>query len=93
VYKFVRLLNKRYDGYINREVELECTVSSGRAQVIWMKGDKVLKDGDEYEISKDATGVCRLVIKKAKQSDSGKYSCKLEKQDDKTETQLTCVGK
>jgi len=88
VYTFLRPLNKKYEGYNNREVELECTVSSGRAMVTWYKDDKPLKDGDEYDISKDATGNCRLIIKKGNPKHAGKISCRIDKQKDETVTQL-----
>lgn len=90
-FTFIRPLNKRHDGYCNREIEMECTVSSARAQVSWYKGETLLKDGDDYDISKDMTGICRLTIKKPKIADTGKYTCKIDKQNDKTETQLTVV--
>lgn len=61
--------------------------------VTWYRGDKALKDGDEYEINKDATGVCRLTIKKATLKHTGEYSCKIDKQNDTTKTHLTVVGK
>jgi hypothetical protein len=87
-YTFLRPLNKTSKGYVNREVELECTVSSGRAMVTWYRDEKPLKDGDEYDISKDATGNCRLIIKKGTLNHAGKYSCKIDKQKDETVTQL-----
>jgi len=37
-------------------------------------------------------GVCRLTIKCAKMEDAGEYTCKIDKQDDKTTTQLIVVG-
>lgn len=38
------------------------------------------------------SGVCRLSIKSATLEDSGEYSCKINKQTDKTDTVLTVVG-
>lgn len=90
-FTFIRPLNKRHDGYVNREIEMECTVSSPRATVSWFKGDVQLKDGEDYDISKDMTGVCRLTIKKPKIGDTGKYTCKIDKQEVRTETQLNVV--
>lgn len=63
------------------------------AQVSWWMGDKKLEEGDRFDISKDLTGVCRLTIKKGEASDSGQIICRLEKQEDKTTTNLTVVGK
>lgn len=51
------------------------------------------QDGDQYQVSKDMSGVCRLTIKSATLEDSGEYTCKISKQTDKTETVLTVVGK
>jgi len=62
------------------------------AQVSWWMGDKKLEDGDRFNISKDLTGTCRLTIKKGEASDSGQVTCRLEKQEDKTTTNLTVVG-
>lgn len=53
----------------------------------------VIKDGDIYSISKDMSGVCRLTLKNAKLEDSGEYSCKINKQNEKTETTLKIIGK
>lgn len=55
-------------------------------------GDKKLEEGDRFDISKDLTGVCRLTIKKGEAADSGQVTCRLEKQEDKTTTNLTVVG-
>lgn len=90
-FTFIRPLNKRHDGYVNREIEMECTVNSARAMVSWYKGETLLKDGDDYDIAKDMTGVCRLTIKKPKKDDTGKYTCKIDKQEERTETQLNVV--
>jgi len=91
-FMFIRPLNRRSDGYVNREIELECTVNSGRAQVTWFKGDTPLKDNDDFEISKDiSAGSFRLTIKKPKLSDAGTYTCKIDKQEDKTTTDLKVV--
>ena len=39
------------------------------------------------------SGVCRLAIRSATLEDSGEYTCKINKQTDKTETILTIVGR
>lgn len=90
-YSFTKPLKKKYDGYTKHETILECTVSSSMAIVGWYKGDKKLEDGDRYSISKDMQGVCRLAIKESVFEDSGEYHCKLEKQPDKTTTQLKII--
>lgn len=38
-------------------------------------------------------GNCRLTVKELDIKDSGKYSCKIEKQPDETTTELTVIGK
>ncbi|KAG8239130.1 hypothetical protein J437_LFUL018920 [Ladona fulva] len=93
VYSFIRPLAKKTDGFTLHECIMECTVSNSMAVVSWYKGDQKLEDGPKYEISKDLTGVCKLTIKSAILEDSGEYSCRIEKQDDKTVTQTTIVGK
>jgi len=50
------------------------------------------QDGEQFSISKDMSGVCRLTIKSATLEDSGEYSCKINKQTDKTDTVVTIVG-
>lgn len=91
-YTFTKPLKKTISGYTAHETTLECAVSNSLAIVSWWKGDTRLEDGDVYQISKDLSGVCRLVIKSAKFEDAGKYTCKLEKQPDKTETDVKIVG-
>lgn len=90
-YTFTKALKKKYDGYTNHEVELACTVSNSLAIVGWYKGEKKLEDGDKYQISKDLSGVCRLTIKDCTFDDIAEYSCKLEKQNDKTTTKVNIV--
>ncbi|ERL85176.1 hypothetical protein D910_02598 [Dendroctonus ponderosae] len=90
-YTFTKALKKKYDGYTQHEVELSCTVSNSLAIVGWYKGAKKLEDGDKYQISKDLSGVCRLTIKNATFDDADEYSCKLEKQTEKTVTKVNIV--
>ncbi len=42
--------------------------------------EKVLPDeeNDDYEIEKDILGNCRLILKKASQSQTGKYACRIK---------------
>lgn len=44
-------------------------------------------------MSKDLGGVCRLTIKNSKMEDSGEYSCRIERQTDKTTTTVNIIGK
>lgn len=90
-YSFVKPLKKKYDGFTKHETQLECTVSSSMATVGWYKGTTKLEDGDKYSISKDIAGVCRLTLKNCILEDAGEYSCKLEKQPDKTTTNVNIV--
>ncbi|CAG9796113.1 unnamed protein product [Diatraea saccharalis] len=90
-YSFTKQLKKTTSGYTKHEVLLECAVSNSLAIVSWWKGETKLEDGEEFQISKDLSGVCRLLIKSAKLEDAGKYACKLEKQPDKTETDVKIV--
>lgn len=71
---------------------MECTVSSSMAIIGWYKEKTKLADGDKYSISKDMSGICRLTIKNCELNDSGKYYCRIEKQDDKTSSTLKVVG-
>ena len=91
-YNFTKPLKKTLTGYTKHETVLECTVSNSLAIISWWKGDTKLEDGEELQISKDLSGVCRLIIKKAKLEDAGKYTCKIEKQTDKTECEVKIVG-
>lgn len=92
-YTFVRTLKKKYEGFTDHEATLECSVSSNMAIVGWYKGDKKLEDGDVYSISKELSGICKLTIKNCKLKDTGDYSCRIEKQTDRTDTKLQIVGK
>ncbi|ODM93780.1 Twitchin [Orchesella cincta] len=78
-YMFIRPLNRRSDGYSPQAAP----------KSPWFKGDTPLKDNDDFEISKDiSAGSFRLTIKKPKLSDAGTYTCKIDKQEDKTTTDL-----
>lgn len=91
-YTFTKHLKKTLTGYTKHEVVLECAVSNSLAIVSWWKGEKKLEDSDEFQTSKDLSGVCRLIIKAAKLEDAGKYMCKIEKQPDKTESEVKIIG-
>lgn len=90
-YTFTKPLKKKYDGYEKHELQLECTVSNSLAIVGWYKGKDKLNDDDKYSISKDINGCCRLTLKIAEFEDAGEYSCKLEKQTEKTVTNVNIV--
>lgn len=92
-YSFTKPLKKVTSGYTKHECILECTVSNSLAIISWWKGETKLEDGEQFQISKDLSGVCKLIIKSAKLEDAGKYSCRIEKQPDKTETEVKIVGK
>lgn len=83
-YSFTKPLKKKYDGYTDHDLTLECTVSSSMAVVAWYKGEEQLKDGKRIETSKDMSGVCRLTVKDCVFADAGEYSCRITKQTDKT---------
>lgn len=93
VYTFVRTLKKKYEGFTDHDTTLECSVSSNMAIVGWYKGDKKLEDGDIYSISKELSGICKLTIKNCTLKDTGDYSCRIEKQSDRTDTKLQIIGK
>lgn len=50
------------------------------------------QDGEKYSISKDMSGVCRLAIKNSELEDNGEYTCKIEKQSEKTTATTKIVG-
>lgn len=93
VYTFVRQLKKKYEGFTDHDTTLECSVSSNMAIVGWYKGDKKLEDGDVYSISKELSGICKLTVKNCKLKDTGDYSCRIDKQSDRTDTKLQVIGK
>lgn len=93
VYTFTKPLKKTISGYTRHETVLECIVSSNLAIVSWWKDETKLEDGDEFSISKDLSGKCAFVIKNAKMEDAGKYSCRIDKQPDRTDTDVKIVGK
>lgn len=93
VYAFTKPLKKKYEGFTEHELTLECTVSSNMAIVSWWRGDKRLEQGDQFLIGKELSGICKLQIKNCVFEDEGTYSCRIEKQPDKTETAVKIVGK
>ncbi|CAH2099215.1 unnamed protein product [Euphydryas editha] len=90
-YNFTKHLKKTLTGFTKHEVVLECAVSNSLAIVSWWKGETKLEDGEEFQISKDLSGQCKLIIKKAKLEDAGKFTCRIEKQPDKTECDVKIV--
>lgn len=92
VYAFTKQLKKKYEGFTEHELTLECTVSSNMAIVSWWRGDKRLEQGDQFLIGKELSGICKLQIKNCVFEDEGTYSCRIEKQSDKTETSVKIVG-
>lgn len=85
VYKFTKLLNKAYGQYLNRELVLECTCNSHRAQVNWYKNDPDCKkeplsaasDPSKFSFELDKFGKKILRIKYCTFEDSGTYTCKI----------------
>lgn len=56
------------------EVKLRCEISKAGASIEWKKGEKVLSDGEKYQM-KQSGSVLELVIRKSQPEDSGTYSC------------------
>lgn len=92
VYSFTKPLKKKYDGFTQHELTMECTVNNSLAIVSWYKGDKKLSNDDKYLIGKELSGICKLQIRNCEFEDSGNYSCRIDKQTDKTETVTKIVG-
>ncbi|KAI5639981.1 immunoglobulin i-set domain-containing protein [Phthorimaea operculella] len=86
IYTFTKHLKKTISGYTQHETVLECVVSNSLAIVTWWKGDTKVEENDDITISKDLSGVCRLTFKNSKFEDAGNYTCRIEKQPEKTET-------
>nr|CAD7393168.1 unnamed protein product [Timema cristinae] len=91
MFTFTKPLGKQTDGFTKHETFMECTVSSSMAIVGWYINNKKLEEGDKYEIAKEMSGVCRLTIKDCTLEDSGEYTCRIEKQSDKTSTNVTII--
>lgn len=91
-YRFIKPLNKKYDGFTKHELTLECKVSDPIAIVSWYKGDKKLSSDSRCFIDKDLAGVCTLQINSCELGDTGDYRCQLDRQPDKTETKVKVVG-
>ncbi|KXJ80778.1 hypothetical protein RP20_CCG023458 [Aedes albopictus] len=89
VYKFTKTLKKNEKGFITHDTHLECAVDNSLAPISWWKGEtKLENDGDKYVIGKDLNGTVTLIIKNSTLDDADTYTCKIEKQTDKTETKL-----
>lgn len=56
------------------EVKLRCEISKAGASIAWKKGEKVLSDGEKYQM-KQSGSMLELVIRKSQPEDSGTYSC------------------
>ncbi|XP_021713429.1 twitchin isoform X5 [Aedes aegypti] len=89
VYKFTKTLKKNEKGFITHDTHLECAVDNSLAPISWWKGEtKLENDGEKYVIGKDLNGTVTLIIKNSVLEDADTYTCKIEKQTDKTETKL-----
>ncbi|KAJ9595175.1 hypothetical protein L9F63_013533, partial [Diploptera punctata] len=87
-----QIIPKKIDGFTKHETIMECTLSNSLAMISWWKGDKRISDSDKYDTSKELSGVCRLTIKNCEIEDGGEYSCRIEKQEDKTTTTVTIIA-
>ncbi|XP_015279814.1 PREDICTED: obscurin, partial [Gekko japonicus] len=56
------------------KVRLSCELSKPDLPVQWTKGNEVLQEGDKYEFKQRGT-VAELVIRDAKPTDAGEYTC------------------
>ncbi|KAJ6655088.1 hypothetical protein lerEdw1_005992 [Lerista edwardsae] len=56
------------------KVRLSCELSKPDLPVQWMKGSQILQAGDKYEFKQRGT-VAELVIRDAKPTDAGEYTC------------------
>lgn len=92
-YTFTKPLKKKYEGFTEHELTLECSVSNSLAIVSWWKDGKRLENNEQYLIGKELSGTCKLQIKTCDFDDAGNYSCHIEKQTDKTDTVVKIVGK
>ncbi|KAJ6635132.1 Titin [Pseudolycoriella hygida] len=90
-YRFLRPLDKKYDGFTRHELILECKVSDPIAIVSWYRGEVKLSSNDRCIIDKDLAGVCSLRIKSCNLDDTGDYKCQLERQPDKTDTKVKVI--
>lgn len=90
-YTFTKNLKKKYDGFTKHDVTLECAVSSSMAIVSWWKDGIKITATEDYNISKELSGACKLNIKCCTMADAGEYSCRIEKQTDKTESVLKII--
>lgn len=94
VYSFTKPLKKKYEGFTQHELTLECSVNNSLAIIAWYKGEEKLRsDDDQYLIGKELSGICKLQIKDCKFEDAANYSCRIDKQTDKTDTVVKIVGK
>lgn len=105
IYKFTKLLSKGYGQHLNRELVLECTCNSFKAQVNWYKNDPSCKGeplrnsgdrSDKYSFELDKFGKKILRIKYCQFEDSGQYTCKImntPKIDEITTTQVQITEK
>lgn len=91
-YSFTKPLKKKYEGFTEHELTIECSVNNSLAIVTWWKDANKLDQGDQFLIGKELSGICKLQIKNCEFTDAGNYSCRIEKQTDKTETVIKILG-
>ncbi|XP_054161595.1 twitchin-like isoform X2 [Oppia nitens] len=93
VYKFIKPLQKKYEEFTGRELVMECTTNHYKAPVKWYKDESRLESSDRYLIEQDTFGKKILRITSCAVNDSGHYSCRIERTEEITKTEITCTDK
>jgi Immunoglobulin I-set domain len=91
VYNFTKNLKKTIQGFTEHDTLLECAVSNSMAPILWYKGDDKLEDGEKYSMCKELSGNLKLNIKNCVMEDAGDFSCRIDKQTDRSDTKVKIV--
>lgn len=89
VYKFTKNLPKKADVYTLKEMVLECTCNSSKAQVQWYKNDLKINASERFQIEQDSHGKKILRVFNLNLEDGGEYSCKIVHTTEKTQCKVS----
>lgn len=93
MYKFTKNLPKKADVHTGREMVLECTCNSPKAQVQWYKDDLKINASERFQMEQDVLGKKILRVYNLKIEDCGEYSCKILHTTERTACKVTVTDK
>lgn len=93
MFKFTKNLPKKADVHTLRELVLECSCNSAKAQVQWYKDDLKINASERFQMEQDTFGKKILRVFNLMLEDTGEYSCKIVHTAEKTQCKVSVTEK